>query len=131
MGRAAARVLVKQAGCRMHQEPHQRALGLGELERALECTPRGRLVAGGIPGDSLEQERLGQPGLPADRGAAVEHRRQLGGGGGRIALGQPQHRGRDADIRAVAVALRPARQDRLGLRPVTGKDHRMQEPGLH
>jgi hypothetical protein len=52
----------------VQQEPQQRPVGFGEIERALEGVSGGGPVAERVPGDRLQQESLGQPGSPAATG---------------------------------------------------------------
>src|SRR6185437_7065139 len=65
---------LEQAWRRVQQEPQQRAVGLGPVERALEGVPgRGR-VAERVAGDRLQKERLSQPDRPDYGGRAVQDR---------------------------------------------------------
>jgi len=73
----------------IQQEPEQRTVGLGQVERALEGAFGRAGVAERVPGDRLQQERLSQPGRPDQRCGAVENRGERGGRGVRVVLGEP------------------------------------------
>jgi len=49
-------VALEQLRSGMKQEPEERAVGLGEVERAFQGPPSGRPVAERVPGDRLQQE---------------------------------------------------------------------------
>ena len=98
-------VALEQARRGVQQEPQQRAVGFGQVQRALKGAPGGGRVAERVPGDRLQQEGLDQPGPPAHSGGAVQDRRERHGRRVRVVLGEPQHRGGDAHLPAVAVAF--------------------------
>jgi len=60
---------LEQAGGGVQQEPHQRAVGADDVERTVEGLAGGAGVAEQVPGDRLQQERLGlvQLALPGQR----------------------------------------------------------------
>ena len=62
MGGAVPGLALQQARYRVQQEPQQRTVGFGQVQRALQGPPGGARVAERVPGDRLQQERLSQPG---------------------------------------------------------------------
>ena len=59
---------LEQVRCRVQQEPQQRAVGLGQIQRALQGAPGGGRVAERVPGDRLQQERLEPARTAGSRG---------------------------------------------------------------
>jgi hypothetical protein len=64
MGGAVLGVAVEQARRGMQQERQQQAVGFGQVQRAFQSAVGGAGVAERIPGDRLQQVRLGQLVLP-------------------------------------------------------------------
>ncbi len=58
MGGAVPGVALEQARRRLEEERQQHAVGLGQIERALQGALGGAGVAKRVPGDRLQQERL-------------------------------------------------------------------------
>ena len=107
-------VALQQARHRVQQEPQQRAVWFGQVERALQGPAGGARVAERVPGDRLQQERLNQPGRPDYRCGAVQDRRDRGHRRARVVSGKPQHRGSDAHLPVVAVAVAEAGEGLFG-----------------
>ena len=105
----------QQARRRMQQEPRERAVGFGQVQRALHRPRGGARVAECVPSDRLQQERLNQPGPPAHPGGAVQDRREHLGHGTRVVLGEPQRRGGETHLPPIANAFAEAGQDLLGV----------------
>ena len=89
----------------VQQEQRERAVGLGEAERAFQGPVGGALVAERVPGDRLQQESVSQPNPWEYRGSAVKDRRERGDRRVRVVLGEPQHRGGDARLPVLAVLV--------------------------
>ena len=104
----------EQARRRVQQERQERAVGLGEIKRALEGVPGGGRVAERVLGDRLQHERLNQPGPPDLGSGAVQDRREGGGRRVRVVLGEPQRRGGDTHLAVFAVLVAEAGEDLLG-----------------
>jgi hypothetical protein len=81
---------LEQARRWVQQEPQQRTLGFGQVERLLQGAPGGGWVAQRVPRDRLELERLNQPGPPAHGGGFIQHRRERHGRRVRVVLSEPQ-----------------------------------------
>ena len=113
----------------MHQEPHERPVGFGQIERALKGAAGRGLVAERVPGDRLQQESLNQPGPPAHSDGAVHDRRARPGRRVRVVPGEPQRRGGDAHLPAVAVTLAESGQNLLGGLGLAGSRQGMHKPG--
>ena len=107
-------VALEEARRGMEQERPERAVGLRQVQRALEGAPGGGRVAERVPGDRLQQESLSQPGPPRDGSGAVQDRREGGGGRVRVVLGEPQRRGGNADLPVTAARFAEVGQDLPG-----------------
>ena len=57
-------VALEQARRGLEQEEQQQAVGLGQIERALQGPLGGGWVAERVPGDRLQQEGPDEPGPP-------------------------------------------------------------------
>jgi hypothetical protein len=123
-----AGLALEQARRGVQQEPQERPFGLGQIERALQGTSRGGLVAERVPGDRVQKERLNQPRPPAHPGRAVQNRRERHGRPVRIVLGEPQHRSGDAQLAAVAVAFADAGEGLLGPVDLAEADQGVHQP---
>ncbi len=98
-------VTLEQARRGVQQERQQGAVGLGDLERALQGASGGGSVAQRVHGDRLKQESLALYGPRDHRGGAVKHRRERDRGRFLVALGEPQRSGGHAHVSAVAVLV--------------------------
>jgi hypothetical protein len=106
---------LQQARGGIQQVRGQVAAALGQVQGALQGGISGIGVTEGIPGDRLQRVGPGPPESPVVLGNAM----LLDGGkrgerGLRVALGQPQRRGRDAEFPAVAVLLAEPGQELPG-----------------
>jgi len=92
----------------MQQEPRERAVGFGQVQRTLHRPAGGGRIAQRVPGDRLQQERLNQPGPPAHPGGAVQDRREDLGHGTRVVLGETYHRGGETHLPPITDAFAEA-----------------------
>jgi hypothetical protein len=124
-------VALEHARCRVQQEPQERAVGFGQIQRSLH-SPVGRgLVTERIPSNGLQQEGLNCPGSPADSGGAVQDRLERHGRRVRIVLGEPQRRGGDTHLATVAVGVADVGKNLLGLLGPAEAHQGVQEPCPH
>jgi hypothetical protein len=93
----------------VQQEYQQRAIGLGEIERALQGEPGGGRVAERVPGDRLQQEGLLQTGPPTHSSGGSQDRRERSGRRVRVVLGEAQHAGWSARTAAPPAPASPDR----------------------
>ena len=107
-------VALEQARRGVQQERQQHAVGLGDIERALQGALGGAGITERVPGDRLQQESLNLPGPRDHRSGAFQDRRERDGRRSRVALGEPQHRRGDADLPAVAVLFAEFGEGLLG-----------------
>ena len=99
---------LEQRRAGVQQERQERAVGLGEIERALQGAVGGAGVAERVPGDRRQQVRLNVPGRarPPERSLPGPARAQRSPGSDR--LGEPQA-SRSMRISAFAISRRPRR----------------------
>jgi hypothetical protein len=112
-------VALEQAWRGVQQEQRERAVGLGEAERAFQSPPGGGRVAERLPGHRLQQERVGQPNPRECGWGAVEDRRERGDRRVRVVLGEPQRRGGDARLPVVVVLVAEFGEGLLGALGIT------------
>ena len=99
-------VALEQPRRGVKQEREQQALGLGEIEGALEGTPDSARVPERVAGDRLKQPSLNYPETSVhQRSGAIDDRRERHRRCLRIVLGEPKYRLGVAHL--CAVALQP------------------------
>ena len=108
MGAAVLDVTVEQVRHRVQQERQQRAIGFGQSSARSRARSAAAVGAERVPGDRLQQERVSQP-APRDAGpGAIQDWRERRGRRVGVVLGEPQHRGGDTHLPAVAVMFTEA-----------------------
>jgi hypothetical protein len=107
-------VTLQQALGGIQQERGQVAAALGQVQCALDGGVGGIRVTERVPGDRLQHVGPGQPGSPVVLGNRVFlDRGERGERGLRVAVGESQFRGGDADLPALAVLLAEPGQELL------------------
>ena len=130
MGGAVPGMTLQQARSGIQQERGQIAAGLGQVQGALQGGIGGIPVTERLPGQRLQHVGPGRPESPVDLGIGVLlDRGERGEGGLRVALGQPQRRGGDADRVAFAVLLAEPGQKLPGPLGLAEADQGMHQQG--
>ncbi len=119
---------LQQRGVGIQQERQDYAGGLGAVQRPLQGTSGGGLVAQRVAGSRFQQQRRHHP-HPADPGErAVQDGRERIGRRPRVVAGQSKRRHRGAHLRAGSLVLAQFGESLLGASGLAQPDHRLQHP---
>jgi hypothetical protein len=96
---------LEQSG-RVKEERHDQTLGLGEVERALQCTLGPTRIAERVARDRFDEESLNRPDPGTHRqGRLVEQGRERDRGSLRVVVCESQRRACDAHLREHALCV--------------------------